>query len=175
MFAIPNGFSRFMILLALAVVPLAGCATMGPSLEAPRISLVNLQPQPAKGMETAFDLQLRLINPNDVALKIKGIDCRLELNEATIVSGVSNEAVELPALGTIVYPVTAYSSASDFIFLLVRLMASGSSSPDDFELNYSLQGRVFLADGVPGLNRLSFKSEGDLLKLIDPPPKSSSP
>jgi LEA14-like dessication related protein len=175
MIATSKGISRFMILLALALLPLAGCATMSPSLEAPRINLVDLRPQPAKGLETAFDLQLRLINPNDVALKIKGIDCRLELNEATIVSGVSNRAVELPALGTIVYPVTAYSSASNFIFLFLRLVASGNRSPDDLELNYSLQGRVFLADGVPGLNRLSFKSEGDLLKLIQPPPKSSSP
>ena len=66
------------------------------------------------------------------------------------------------------YPVTAYASASDFIMLMVRLMADSSGSPENFELNYSLNGHVFLADGMPGLNRLSFESEGDLLKLIQP-------
>lgn len=156
-------------LVALVSLLLCGCATMGTSLEAPRISLVNIIQQPSDGMETTFQMELRLINPNDVAIKLKGIDCRLEINDSTIASGVSNEAAELPSLGTIVYPVTAYASASDFIMLMVRLMAANRDSPENFELNYSLRGRVFLADGMPGLNRLSFKSEGDLLKLIQPP------
>lgn len=157
------------LLLTIAALLTWSCATMGPSLEAPRVSLVNIIQQPSSGMETTFQLELRLINPNDVAINLKGIDCRLEINDTTIASGVSNEAAELPALGTLVYPVTAYASASDFIMLMVRLMAASNSTPEDFELNYSLLGRVFLADGMPGLNRLSFKSEGDLLKLIQPP------
>ena len=166
----PTRRSRLAIfLLTLATLLTWSCATMGPSLEAPRVSLVNIAQQPSNGMETTFQLELRLINPNDVAINLKGVDCRLEINDSTIASGVSNEAAELPALGTIVYPVTAYASASDFIMLMVRLMASSSDSPENFELNYSLRGRVFLTDGMPGLNRLSFKSEGDLLKLIQPP------
>jgi LEA14-like dessication related protein len=151
------------LLLTIAALLTWSCATMGPSLEAPRVSLVNIIQQPSSGMETTFQLELRLINPNDVAINLKGIDCRLEINDTTIASGVSNEAAELPALGTLVYPVTAYASASDFIMLMVRLMAASNSTPEDFELNYSLLGRM------PGLNRLSFKSEGDLLKLIQPP------
>lgn len=157
------------LLLILAIGLTWGCATMRPSLEPPRVSLVNLSQQPSNGMETAFLMELRLINPNDVAINLKGIDCRLEINDSTIASGVSNEAATLPGLGTIVYPVTAYSSASDFIMLMVRLMADSTGSPEDFELNYSLRGRVHLANGMAGLNRLSFKSEGDLLKLIQPP------
>jgi len=158
-----------LFLLSIAAMLTWSCATMGPSLEAPRVSLVNIIQQPSSGMETTFQLELRLINPNDVAIDLKGVDCRLEINDTTIASGVSNEAAALPALGTLVYPVTAYASASDFIMLMVRLMASSSESPENFELNYSLRGRVFMADGMPGLNRLSFKSEGDLLKLIQTP------
>jgi LEA14-like dessication related protein len=145
------------------------CATMGPSLEAPRVSLVNIIQQPSSGMETTFQLELRLINPNDVAIDLKGIDCRLEINDSTIASGVSNQAAELPALGTLVYPVTVYASASDFIILMVRLMAGSHRSPENFELIYGLEGHVFLSDAIPGLNRLSFSAEGDLLKLIEPP------
>jgi LEA14-like dessication related protein len=156
------------LLLTITVLLTWSCATMGPSLEAPRVSLVNIIQQPSSGMETTFQLELRLINPNDVAIDLKGIDCRLEINDTTIASGVSNEATELPALGTLVYPVTAYASASDFIMLMVRLMAGSRGAPEDFELNYSLRGRVFLANGMPGLNRLTFKSEGDLLRLIQP-------
>jgi LEA14-like dessication related protein len=152
-----------------ALMLIGGCATMAPSLEAPRISLVNITQQPSSGMETAFQMELRLINPNDVPINLKGIDCRLDINDSTIASGVSNETAELPRLGTIVYPVTAYASASDFILLMVRLMADNTGAPEDFELQYSLRGHVFLADGIPGLNRLSFESEGDLLRLIRPP------
>ncbi|MGD9332523.1 MAG: LEA type 2 family protein [Desulfobacterales bacterium] len=162
------------LLVALTTLITWGCAVMPPAMEAPRISLVNITSQPSEGMETIFQLELRLINPNDVPINLKGIDCRLEINDSTIASGVSNAPAELPALGTIVYPVTAYASASDFIMLMVRLMtANRSRSPEDFELIYGLRGRIFLADGVPGLNRLSFESEGDLLKLIQPPEQSS--
>ena len=161
---------RTLVILLILVTGLTwGCATMRPPLEAPQVSLVNISQRPSTGMETAFLMELRLINPNDMAINLKGIDCRLEINDSTIASGVSNEEATLPGLGTIVYPVTAYSSASDFIMLMVRLMADSNSSPEDFELKYSLRGRVHLAGGMAGLNRLSFKSEGDLLKLIQPP------
>ena len=153
----------------LGLLLMGGCASLNPSLEAPRISLINMTPLSSEGMESAFELELRLINPNDVPLNLKGIDCRLEINDSTIASGVSNQAAELPALGTLVYPLTLYASASDFIFLMVRLMASGHRSPENFELIYGLEGRVFLADAIPGLNRLSFSAKGDLLKLIEPP------
>lgn len=145
-----------------------GCAALQPALEAPRISLVNMIQLPSEGMETIFQLELRLINPNDVPLNLKGIDCRLEVNDSTVAAGVSDERVALPALGTLVYPVTVYASASDFIMLMVRLMAQSGQAPEDFELSYRMKGRVFLADGMPGLNRLTFTSEGDLLRLLNP-------
>ena len=155
--------------VVLSLLLMGGCASLNSSLEPPRISLVSMTQEPSSDMETTFQLELRLINPNDAPLNLKGIDCRLEINDSTIASGVSNQAAELPALGTLVYPVTVYASASDFIILMVRLMAGGHRSPEDFELTYRLAGRVFLADAIPGLNRLSFASEGDLLKLIEPP------
>ena len=146
-----------------------GCASWQPSLEPPRISLVNMTQLPSEGMETAFQLELRLINPNDVPLSLKGIDCRLEINDSTIAAGVAGERADVPALGTLVYPMTIYASASDFIILMVRLMAESGRAPEDFELIYRLKGRVFLAEGLPGLNRLTFTSEGDLLRLVKPP------
>jgi LEA14-like dessication related protein len=155
--------------VVLSLLLMGGCASLNPSLEPPRISMVSMTQQPTRDMETVFQLELRLINPNDVPLSLKGIDCRLEINDSTIASGVSNQAAELPALGTLVYPVTVYASASDFIILMVHLMADGHRSPEDFELTYRLAGRVFLTDAIPGLNRLNFASEGDLLKLIEPP------
>lgn len=158
---------------ALLLFTSGGCALWQPSLEAPRISLVNMVQQPSEGMEAAFGLELRLINPNDVALNLKGIDCRLEINDSTVAAGVSGEAAEVPALGTLVYPVTLYASASDFILLMVRLMADSRRAPADFELTYRLKGRLFLADGLPGLNRLTFSSTGDLLRLLEPPRPSA--
>ena len=154
---------------AFLLFALGGCALWQPPLEAPRVSLVDIIQQPSEGMEAAFRLELRLINPNDVALNLKGIDCRLEINDSTVAAGVSGATAEVPALGTLVYPVTLYASASDFIMLMMRLVADSGRAPEDFELNYRLKGRLFLADGLPGLNRLTFRSEGDLLKLVEPP------
>ena len=92
--------SRPVVILLILVTGLTwGCATMRPPLEAPQVSLVNISQLPSTGMETAFLMELRLINPNDMAINLKGIDCRLEINDSTIASGVSNEEAWLPRLG----------------------------------------------------------------------------
>jgi len=159
------------ILLLLAVWLTVGCASLGPTLEAPRISMVSMRSRPAEAgdLETVFQIDLRLINPNDVPLKIRGIDCQLDVNDSTLATGVSDQEVELPRLGTAVVPVTVYASMSDFIWAMFRMLNTHTGRAEQFSLNYTLHGRVFLAEGLPGLNRLTFETEGDLTKVMNPP------
>jgi len=162
---------RFRIVAVLAGMLIYGCASLGPSMESPRISLVSMRSLPAESgdLETVFQIDLRLINPNDVPLKIRGIDCQLDINNSTLAAGVSDQEVTVPRLGTAVVPVTVYASMSDFVWALFRMLSTHSGRAERFDLNYTLHGRVFLAEGLPGLNRLTFETHGDLTQIMNPP------
>jgi len=137
----------------LAVLTLAGCAGIGKPLETPRVSLSNIQVQESKGMETAFLVLLRVANPNDVDLDIKGVDCDLEINGKPFAYGISNAQVKVPALGSETVPVTVYSSVLDIIRGLFGL-------PQRENLSYQVKGKVRMAGGGFMPSTLPFDSQG---------------
>jgi LEA14-like dessication related protein len=137
----------------LALVMSGGCAGLGKPLETPRISLANIQVQESKGLETAFLVHLRVMNPNDVELDIRGVDCDLEINEKPFAYGISNAAVTVPAFGSETVPVTVYSSVIDIIKGLFGL-------PEREDLRYQLKGKVRLGGAGLMPPSLPFDAQG---------------
>ena len=94
----------FRIVPAVAILAigllLSGCAGLGKPLEPPRVSLANIRVEDFTGFETVFQIQLRVINTNDVDLKVKGIEAELEINGQSFAAGVSNTPVKIPSFGT---------------------------------------------------------------------------
>jgi LEA14-like dessication related protein len=131
----------------------AGCAGLGKPLETPRVSLSNIQVQESKGLETAFLVQLRVTNPNDVELDIKGLECDLEINGKPFAYGISNTRVKVPAFGSETIPVTVYSSVLDIVKGLFGL-------PQREDLSYKVQGKVRMAGGGLMPSTLPFDSQG---------------
>ncbi|MBL0715993.1 MAG: LEA type 2 family protein [Desulfosarcina sp.] len=165
-----NGMARHACVRLLALVFLMGilpwgCATLDSTIEPPHISLVNITPLSSDNLESAFRLDLRLINPNDRTFRIRGLECKLEINGSTIAAGVSDAATELPRLGTTVMPVTVYTSMTDFMWLMFRMISQQKSHREELKLAYTLRGNLFLDESLPGLGRLPFETEGDLIKL----------
>ncbi len=156
------------LVLLMGSLPIS-CATLDSDIEPPHISLVKITPLNTENLESAFRLDLRLINPNDRAFQIRGVECQLDVNGSTIAVGASQTATELPRLGTTVMPVTVYASMSDFMWLILRMMSQQADQREDFQLTYALRGKIFLDEDLPGLDRLPFETEGDLLKLRRPP------
>ena len=144
---------RFAAAALLAVWTLSGCAGIGKPLETPRVSLSNIQVQESKGMETAFLVLLRVANPNDVDLDIKGVDCDLEINGKPFAYGISNAQVKVPAFGSETIPVTVYSSVLDIIKGLFGL-------PQREDLSYQVKGKVRMAGGGIMPSTLPFDSQG---------------
>ncbi len=64
---------RVVVILAIFVF-LTGCAGVGKQLDPPRISLANIRVQGVSGLETVFQIQMRVFNTNDIDLKVKGIE-----------------------------------------------------------------------------------------------------
>jgi LEA14-like dessication related protein len=148
-----NRLSGSVAAALLTLLMLAGCAGLGKSLEPPRISLANIQVQESKGLETAFLVHLRIMNPNDVDLDIRGVDCDLEINDNPFAYGISNTPVKVPAFGSETIPVTVYSSVLDIVKGLFRLQQRE-------DLSYQLKGKVRMAGGGFMPSTLPFDSRG---------------
>ena len=142
-----------------------GCASIDDGIDPPHISLVKITPLKADNLESAFQLDLRLVNPNDRTFRLRGITCKLDINGSTIAAGSSNTPAELPQLGTTVLPVTVYTSMTDFMWLMFRMMSQPPGKDNELKLTYAIRGKIFLDEALPGLDRLPFETRGDLIKL----------
>nr|MDJ0803877.1 hypothetical protein [Desulfobacterales bacterium] len=69
--------------------------------------------------------------------------------------------------------VTVYTSMTDFMWLMFRMMSSAPEKREALELTYALRGKLFLDDAPPGLDRLTFETQGDLIKLRSSPRPTS--
>jgi LEA14-like dessication related protein len=141
-------------ILTFLVLPV-GCAGLGKSLEPPRINLSNVQFQESKALETVFQIDLRVFNTNDVPIKVKGLDCDLELNGRRFATGVSNVDTEIPAFGTVIVPVTLYSSVVDLFRGMLGLHKNQA-------LKFGVSGRLHLEGGFLIPPAYPFKAEEEL-------------
>jgi len=152
------------ILFAFLSIPLLlnGCATMGPIVEKPTITVTDLRIQEVKALEAIFMLELRVMNPNDFPLDIRGINCDLKLDGNRFATGLSDVRQEVPAFGTSTIPVTVYASMFDMVSSVIQVLQgvdqqNGPAKP----LHYELTGKVRLA-GHGTARSLPFQSEGEI-------------
>jgi LEA14-like dessication related protein len=132
-----------------------GCAGLGKTLEPPRINLSNVQFQESKALETVLQIELRVFNTNDVPIKVKGLDCDLELNGKSFAKGVSNVEKEIPAFGTTTVPVTLYSSVVDIFRGIMGLHKKE-------KVKVGVSGRLRLEGGFLMPTVIPFKAEEEL-------------
>lgn len=156
-----NAACGAVVFLLATTVVLTGCATLGTRYETPKVSVAAIEILEATLFETVFKTELRIINPNDIALPIRGADCRLVLNGSDLLQGVSDVDVVVPAYGTAKVPVTLYSSVVDVVRGILGLKGKQT-------LAYELSGKFRIrAAGMPVT--LPFSSEGELsLKNLPP-------
>lgn len=146
--------------ILVAIITIAGCAGVGKQLDPPRISLANIRVQKVSGLETAFEIQMRVFNANDIDLNVKGISAELEINGQPFATGVSNTPVNIPSYGTELVTVTVYSS-------VIKMFKSIYGLKDSEELNYRLKGKVRVSGNNMTPTSLPFESEGQV--TLKPP------
>jgi len=148
------------VAILVAIITIAGCAGVGKQLDPPRISLANIRVQKVSGLETAFEIQMRVFNANDIDLNVKGISAELEINGQPFATGVSNTPVNIPSYGTELVTVTVYSS-------VINMFKSIYGLKDSEELNYRLKGKVRVSGNNMTPTSLPFESEGQV--TLKPP------
>jgi LEA14-like dessication related protein len=148
------------VALIIVLMAIAGCAGVGKQLDPPRISLANIRVQEVTGLETAFEIQMRVFNTNDIDLNIKGISAELEINGQPFATGVSNTPVKIPSYGTELVSITVYSS-------VIKMFKSVYGLKDSEELKYRLKGKVRVSGSNMMSTSLPFESEGQV--TLKPP------
>ena len=142
------------VILALFVL-LSGCAGVGQQLDPPRVSLANIKVLEVTGLETAFEIQLRVFNANAVDLNVNGINAELDINGQSFATGVSNTPNDIPSYGTELVTVTVYSS-------VIKMVKSVYGLKDSEELKYRLTGKLRVSANNMLPTTLPFEAEGQV-------------
>lgn len=85
--------------IAATLLLISGCATL--NIEQPKVSVTRLAPASSgSSLGTLFEIDLKIANPNGVALPIKGMSYSLAINGAELLFGTSNQIPTIPAYGS---------------------------------------------------------------------------
>ncbi|RUM39452.1 MAG: hypothetical protein DSY58_00435 [Desulfobulbus sp.] len=143
------------ILTLAALSLLQGCAAIHSDFEKPTVTASDLKLSEIKALEAVFLLELRVMNPNDFALDIRGVSCELNIEGSHFATGIGNDWQEIPAYGTKTVPITVYASMIDVVGSVIQfLQGMGQQQP----LHYELTGKVRLG----GYGTVPFTSKGKL-------------
>ena len=137
------------------VLFLTGCASLQPYPETPRVSLVSIKPLDMQLLEQRFLLELRIINPNRVAIPVEGLSYALEINQREFAYGVSQQEVSIPPYGEALLQVEVFSN----LLNVMRQLQQMEDSTTAGGLEYRLRGKIGLA-GVR--HKLPFDYSGKL-------------
>ena len=137
-------------------ITLTACSAFAPKLETPRLSVVNVEMQESGLWEQRLKVRMRVQNPNERALPIKGLSYKLELAGQDFARGLTDASFSVPAMGEAEFDmnVTANMAAA-----LVKLLGKRDDSLAE-SLPYRIVGKVSLSEGV--LRSIPFEERGEL-------------
>jgi hypothetical protein len=122
------------ILVVLAVCLLASCASLDPDYEKPTVTLSSFRALPSEGMVPAFEIGLRIINPNRQALTLQGVSYTIAVEGHELVKGVAKDLPVIEGYSEEVITLTASANLLAGIRLFGDLMqTSGESLEYEFE------------------------------------------
>ena len=124
-------------LFGLLVVLLQGCAYLNDSFERPDVKLAGVRQVAAEDGNAGFELRFNVINPNPQPMPVKGVYFSLRLQGLNVVSGVSDQEVNIPAFGESELTVNASIDVLSSLRLVTGVLTNG-----DKAVTYSFQVRL---------------------------------
>lgn len=147
------GLLRRVVVLATIGAAVAGCATMLPKLEAPRLTVTSVVIGGGNIQQQQIRLTFHATNPNDRAIPIRSIECNLELEGAAFAHGATDAAFTLPPLGETDFDVNVTAN-------LNTVLAALAGGFGHHAVNYRVYGQVHLQGGV--LRTIPFDQKGSV-------------
>ena len=77
----------------------AGCAGFGSRLEPPQLSVVGVEIVRGDLFEQRFKARMRVQNPNDRSIAVRGVSYTLQIGGEELGRGLSGSSFTVPALG----------------------------------------------------------------------------
>ncbi|MEP4148100.1 MAG: LEA type 2 family protein [Halioglobus sp.] len=123
---------------------IAGCASLTPEIDPPKITLESFSPLPSEGGVPRFEIKLRIANPNKQTFDIAGISYGVEIQGKELISGVTNDVPELAPYSEEIVTLEAGLQ----LFQIVRLLAGLGKETGD-SLDYRFTAKVDFNGFVP--------------------------
>ena len=158
---IVSNFIRPRLLFAVgalaALLLSAGCARFGARLEPPQLSVVGVEIARGDLFEQRFKARMRVQNPNDRSIAVRGVSYTLQIGGEDLGRGLSGSSFTVPALGEAEFDMlVTMNLAGTLMRLLERARSDGL--PDS--LSYRLRGEVKLAEGL--VRTIPFDEKGSV-------------
>jgi LEA14-like dessication related protein len=137
------------------VLLLAGCETLSPNYETPTLTVTGIKALPAQGFEQPFEIGLKLLNPNPVALSLNGMSYQLIIEGHKLAQGVSNNIPSAPAYGSTDFTVEVSTNLFKGLKLVHELMQNPRET-----VSYELVAKLDI--GWVFLPKLSVTEKGEI-------------
>ena len=131
-------------IVAVLAVLLSACAAQT-KLEAPNLSVVNMEMLESSLFTQRLKVRVRVQNPNDVELPVKGVSAKLEIAGEKFASGVSANSFVVPAFGESEFDLMVDASMAR---TLLGMMGKGGGAKAMESLDYRITGKVSLSSGM---------------------------
>ena len=141
------------ILAVAAVLNLGACAVL-PGREPVQVTVAGIESMPGEGLEMRMMVKLLVQNPNDAPLEYDGVYVKVEVQDRTFATGVSDERGSVPRFGESVINVPVTVSTLRVAFHALGLALDGNPTE---KVTYKLSGKL---DG-PVFGSTSFKADGE--------------
>lgn len=144
---------RLISSLSIALL-LSACATLSPDYEEPTVTLSSFKALPSEGMIPAFEIGLRIINPNSHSLNLDGIVYTISLDGYELVKGVGKDFPVIESYSEATVQLTAAANLLTGIRFVTNTMQQQKES---FE--YEFKAKLDLGGLYPSIR---VKEKGDI-------------
>ena len=128
----------YVVLIASSFI---GCTSITRDTQAPSFALADLRPLDATLVEQRFLIGLRVTNPNDHPIRVRGGDAQFEVNGIPFATGVTDQDTKLKPFSEEIVYVTATTNLS-------KVMQQIGKIAQQRALSYRLKGSLKL-DNLP--------------------------
>ncbi len=138
--------SRHVLALALAVLCLCACTTMS-SRDPLQVMVAGIEPLQGEGLELRFLVKLRVQNPNDTPVDYAGAYVKLEVQDRTFATGVSNAGGTVGGFGESLVEVPVTVSMLRMARQVIGLRGDAPAEQLRYKMSGKLGSHRFSADG----------------------------
>jgi LEA14-like dessication related protein len=143
-------------LTACLMACLTSCAAFAPHLETPKLSIVNVEIVKGDLFEQRLRARIKVENPNDRELAVKGITYTIEVGGEEFGRGISGSSFTVPRLGEAEFDMNVTANMAGTLMRLAQRAKESGRTPD--AVDYRIVGKVSLATGM--LRSIPFEERG---------------